>query len=107
MISTDCRIETFFDTIEGKTFTEAAILANQEATEAERVILQHKSDSGNCHCDVEYVEKLKEFIVFMRCAVPKTDYRLENITGYFSHISIASPDFSGCGSRRKKMRGPH
>ena len=44
MISADCRIESFFDEIEGKTFTEAVILANQEATEAERVLLHHKKN---------------------------------------------------------------
>jgi hypothetical protein len=69
MISTDCRIESFFDAIEGRTFTEAVILANQEATEAERALLQHKHTAMECPCPVEYVDSLKEFLLFMRCAV--------------------------------------
>lgn len=69
MISEDCRIETFFDAIDGKTFTEAIILANQEATEAERALLHHKRKTMDCPCPVEYVDSLKEFMLFMRCAV--------------------------------------
>jgi hypothetical protein len=69
MISADCRIESFLDAIEGKTFTEAVILANQEATEAERGLLHHKRKTVDCPCPVEYVDSLKEFMLFMRCAV--------------------------------------
>jgi hypothetical protein len=58
MISADCRIESFLDAIEGKTFTEA-----------ERGLLHHKRKAVDCPCPVEYIDSLKEFMLFMRCAV--------------------------------------
>ena len=70
MISEDCRIETFFDAIEGKSFTEAIALANMEATEAERLLIKSKNrPNDECPCDFEYVDRLKEFILFSRCSV--------------------------------------
>ncbi|MGD9073138.1 MAG: hypothetical protein PVI69_15355, partial [Desulfobacterales bacterium] len=45
------------------------MLANQEATEAERGLLHHKRKAVDCSCPVEYVDSLKEFMLFMRCAV--------------------------------------
>ena len=70
MISEDYRIERFFDAIEGKTFTEAITLANIEATEAERHLIQGKNKQNlNNHENIEYVENLKEFISFIRCSV--------------------------------------
>lgn len=71
MVSGNYRIESFFDSIEGKTFTEAVILANQEATKAERAALHCKQVSGDCLSADEYINSLKEFILFMRCAVLK------------------------------------
>lgn len=71
MADRDYRIESFFSSIEGKTFTDAVILANREATEAERAALHCKQVSGDCLGAVEYVDSLKEFILFMRCAVLK------------------------------------
>lgn len=72
MISEDCRIEAFFDAIEGKTVTEAITLANSEATAAERLMLQskHRLETA-CPDNAEYVDRLKEFILFARCAVMK------------------------------------
>ena len=66
----DFRIEAFFDAIEGKTYTEAITLADMEATEAERHLLQskNKSDLNNSE-NIEYVDSLKEFILFIRCSV--------------------------------------
>ena len=70
MISEDCRIETFIDAIEGKTYTEAITLANIEATEAERLLLKSKRQScDESPCGEEYVDRLKEFILFARCSV--------------------------------------
>jgi hypothetical protein len=70
MISENYRIETFFDAIEGKTYTEAITLANMEATEAERHLLQKKNrPHSNNHENIEYVDGLKEFILFIRCSV--------------------------------------
>ncbi len=70
MISEECQIEAFFDAIEGKTYTEAITMANIEATEAERMLLKNKNrpDYG-CPCDFDYVDSLKEFILFIRCSV--------------------------------------
>ena len=70
MISEDYRIERFFDAIEGKTYTEAITLAEMEATEAERHLIQSKNKPHlNSHENIEYVENLKEFILFIRCSV--------------------------------------
>jgi hypothetical protein len=70
MISEDCCIENFMGAIEGKTYTEAIILANTEATEAERLLLRYKNRQDHeCPCDFDYVDSLKEFILFIRCSV--------------------------------------
>ena len=70
MISEECQIEAFFEAIEGKTYTEAITLANMEATEAERILLKNKNrPNDQCPSDFEYVDRLKEFILFSRCSV--------------------------------------
>jgi hypothetical protein len=70
MISEECQIEAFFEAIEGKTYTEAITLANMEATEVERILLKSKNrPNDQCPCDFEYVDRLKEFILFSRCSV--------------------------------------
>ncbi len=80
MADRDYRIESFFNLIEGKTYTEAVTLANREATAAERAALHCRQVRGDCRSVVEYVDSLKEFIVFMRCG------------GFQNRISIGKYD---------------
>jgi methylase of polypeptide subunit release factors len=80
MISTDCRIESFLAAIEGKSMSEAVLLAHQEATEAERRLLRSRIKAdASAPCPDVYINRLKEFIGFARYAVmqyrtPKDEY---------------------------------
>jgi len=71
-------------------------LANQEATEAERVLLHHKRKAVDCPCPVEYVDGLKEFILFMRCAVLRNriskDKYQKLFHSYLNSVSCPSPN---------------
>jgi hypothetical protein len=73
MISKDCKIESFLEAIEGKPTTEAIFLANQEATEAERLLLRSQTKVGTTTepCSNDYVDNLKNFIGYVRYAVIK------------------------------------
>jgi hypothetical protein len=58
--------------IEGKTYTEAITLANREAIAAEHLLLHARPTDGDYPVDViDYLEDLKEFILFVRYSVSK------------------------------------
>lgn len=69
MISDDCEIKEFFEAVRGKPIREAILLANQEATHAQRVqlFLRSKQDSQKLKCS-KYPDILKEFIRYLRYA---------------------------------------
>jgi hypothetical protein len=95
MISADCRIESFLAEVHGKKVTEVIILANQEATEAERVLLHRGRDRKDIACPVAYVESLKEFIRFMRCAVLRNraakDKNQRLFQSYLKSVASSAP----------------
>jgi DNA replicative helicase MCM subunit Mcm2 (Cdc46/Mcm family) len=76
MISEHCDLEAFFSEINGKRKGEAILMALQEATAAERMLLSKKGgaveESFSPPAYSEYSESLKEFIHYIRCdARPK------------------------------------
>jgi len=66
-----CDIEAFFSKIHGKHKDEAILLALQEATTAERLLLSKKGENVEKACSQlafrEYSQSLKEFIQYIRC----------------------------------------
>ena len=112
MISTDCRIESFLAAIEGKPPKEAILIADQEATEANRRLLRSRSkENDSAPCPQAYVESLKKFIGFVRYAVMKnrksdnTDYDLfrsylesSNLRRPSSSIDLSSGRFGDAAS---------
>lgn len=73
MISEHCDLEAFFCEIKGKSKGEAILMALQEATAAERMLLSKKAGgvekSFSPPAYSEYSESLKEFIHYIRCDV--------------------------------------
>ena len=85
MISEDCRIESFFTAIKGKKYSEAINLANIEATEAERLLLQSKNKLRIDYTEkAQYVECLKEFISFIRYSVMRNKVPKDNFHRHFN-----------------------
>ena len=84
MISEDCRIETFFTSIKGKNYNEAINIANMEATEAERLLLQGKNKTRLDYTEkAQYVKCLKEFISFIRYSVMRNKMPKDNFQRHF------------------------
>jgi hypothetical protein len=73
MISEHCDLEAFFSEINGKRKGEAILMAHQEATAAERMLLSNKGGAVEKASDPpiysEYSSSLKEFIQYIRCTI--------------------------------------
>jgi hypothetical protein len=71
MISEDCRIDEFVEMVKGKTPWEVIVLANEEATWADRMFLQShgKSDCRADDCGQQYSRSLKRLINYMRYTI--------------------------------------
>ena len=73
MISERCDLEAFFSEINGKRKGEAILMALQEATAAERMLLSKKggavADTFSPPAYSVYSESLKEFIHYIRCDI--------------------------------------
>jgi hypothetical protein len=67
MISKECKLSDFVGAVRDKDYYEILHLADQEATEAERLFLRPKTDKGprQC-CGREYAERIKQLIDYMR-----------------------------------------
>jgi hypothetical protein len=70
MISKECNFSDFAGAVRGKTYFEILHLADQEATEAERLFLRRRIDTvTRQRCGREYAERIKQFIDYMRYEV--------------------------------------
>ncbi len=67
MISKDCNVEEFIKHLKGKGYFETVYLLDQEATEAERLLIQMKKDHQNIADHVKhYTAALKDLIYYLR-----------------------------------------
>lgn len=92
MISDKLEIKEFFDAVSGRPIREAILLANQEATEAERQQLfpgnkQEKRNPGH----FEYPELLKEFIRYIRYSVKPKMAEGEKLDLFTSYLNSTKP----------------
>jgi hypothetical protein len=83
MISEHCDLETFFSEIKGKRKAEAILIALEEATTVERMLLSKKSgvveESFAPQDYREYSDSIKEFIQYIRCTIrPRLSNSLKN-----------------------------
>jgi hypothetical protein len=84
MISENCSIDEFVETVKGKDTQEVIALAIDEATRADRMVYRTKRSDGPCpNGEAEYSHDLKTLIGYMRYTVkPKRPqdkaYRLYN-----------------------------
>lgn len=70
MISKECKFSDFAGAVVNKNYFEILHLADQEATEAERLFLRPKVDNvTRQRCGREYAERIKQFIDYMRYEV--------------------------------------
>lgn len=70
MISKECKFFDFAVAVRNKNYFEIIHLADQEATEAERLFLRTRSDRAvKQSCGKEYAERIKQFIDYMRYEV--------------------------------------
>ncbi len=70
MISSNLNIEEFLNAVEGGDYMDILLLAELEATAAERLVIQNKLNSEYCK---EYAYSLKEFICFLRYGIRAPD----------------------------------
>jgi len=67
MVSGNCDIREFIAGLENKDFFEMMYLLDKEATEAQRLLFNPKSNIYERQiCGVEYVNSLKNFIIYLR-----------------------------------------
>jgi hypothetical protein len=84
MVSSNCDIQEFLMGLENKNFFEMIYLMDKEATEAERLLFNPRSDlREKQNCGIEYVNNLKNFIFYLRYgarprALKQTDVNLFN-----------------------------
>jgi len=70
MISENCSLEEFVETVKGKEPWEVIMLAVEEATGAERMFYRSKRDSeSQLNCGIEYSRHLKRLINYFRFTV--------------------------------------
>lgn len=69
MIASDCDIKTFIDTLKDKNYREIILLAEKEATEAERKYVRRKCGQATNDCSKEYAKQLKCLIFYIRYGV--------------------------------------
>jgi hypothetical protein len=88
MISKECRFADFVGAVRNKDYFEILELANQEATEAERLFLRPRVDPlTRQRCGREYADRIKQLISYMRYEVkPRAGFgRDEAILAAFDH----------------------
>jgi len=66
MISQECNIVEFVDTVKGKPYSDIIMLANHEATLAERCLYRRKKCSSDDTSCVRYTQQLKDLISYIR-----------------------------------------
>lgn len=67
MIASDCNVETFLKSLDGKDLMDLIYTAEREAVTAERLRYRRKKDSETREkCGAEYAALLKHFICFVR-----------------------------------------
>jgi hypothetical protein len=70
MISKTCNINEFIEAVKGKPFSEIIMLANQEATQADRMFFRHRQrDKSKSLFGKEYSEELKYLITYLKYSV--------------------------------------
>jgi hypothetical protein len=70
MISSDCNFKTFIEAVKDKDREEVIYLAEQEATQADRLVLQSKySPKEKQKCGKQYSAILKAFIQYIKYTV--------------------------------------
>jgi hypothetical protein len=70
MISKECKFSDFAAAVRNKNYFEILHLADQEATEAERLLLRRRFDTvTRQRCGKEYAERIKQFIDYLRYEV--------------------------------------
>lgn len=73
MISSNCDFNDFFAAVKGKHYQDIIYLADQEATEAERLSFRNKINVNKKErCRKKYASTLKDLVFFMQyCIRPK------------------------------------
>ncbi len=67
MIASDCNVETFLKSLDGKDLMDLIYTAEREAVSAERMLYRRKkAPDVQETCGKEYAALLKHFICFMR-----------------------------------------
>lgn len=70
MISRDCKFSEFVGAVRNKDYHEILLLADREATEAERKRMRRRSDDPlGERCGKLYAERIKQLIEYMRYEV--------------------------------------
>ncbi len=70
MISENCNIEEFVETVKGREAWEVISLAIDEATQADRISFQkHERDGRSLLCGQQYSGHLKQLINYLRYTV--------------------------------------
>lgn len=86
MISPDCDFKVFIDTMKGKDPLMVVYMAEQEATRAERHMLQASFPKNGRRCGKEYAELLKGLINYLRYSIKP------NLPKGHIYLKIISPD---------------
>jgi hypothetical protein len=83
MISSNCDINEFLEEIGDKELYDIIFMANQEATEVERIALHSGHVTGEKNnCEKDYANNLKELIFFLKYTV-----KSKKLTDKFGHLS--------------------
>lgn len=86
MISENCSLEEFVETVKGKEPWEVIMLAVEEATGAERMFHRSKRDAeGQLNCGIEYSRHLKRLINLLRYEVKFKHHDDEVYQLYVAH----------------------
>ena len=81
MVIANCDIREFIAGLENKDFFEMIYLLDKEATEAERLLFNPKSDLYERHiCGAEYVNSLKSFIFYLRYGARPKGLKQEDLS---------------------------
>jgi hypothetical protein len=77
MISQDCNIVEFVDAMKGKPYSEIIMLANHEATFAERCLYRREKCQADDTACMEYTQKLKDLIFYLRYSTNRAGAKLQ------------------------------
>lgn len=87
MISRECKFSDFVGALRNKNYYEILQLADQEATEAERLYLRSRANASiRIRCGREYAERIKQLIAYMRYEVRPCSPRTRD-TAIFAAIN--------------------